>query len=1667
MHQKTGTQGLLSPQPAHAAAPIAVERPRKRLLLIEDDPATRLLLLNRLRATGLDVDVAANGHIALDKLRTRCPDAIFMDLLLPDVKGVDIIKAAREHSEFANRPIYVCTSASLMDTWSRRGIEAGATKVIDRATTPIEKIVAEVSADLLPPEPKTAPAAPSTSIAPSSADDPSTASEPLVTASAINLNEGPAKTNTIVKRFLTSFGFNRTNAASNPAKPESNSASAVASKSKTSPTPVTNPASVESIATSALPPVATETPVAPPNLGASVSPAKPVAASVENWHPPINPLARSSGVAVLTLDDIGAILSADDACPTIFGWKALELVGQNVMTVLKDGLNNDLGRFLQQLKTAERGKESRPFAVTVRRRDGSEFSASVTPLLWSSETTASYKCDSPRFTWTAVFRDARVVAETAAAPHAVPTRTMPPSLPLPAATIANPVPASETVSPASTIPAGVVAATQALEHRLVEANAEAEQQRATLATTRHERDALSERIRSGEEELQRLRTELENANVERRRIEDAVAQLTMDKADMEKALLAQNLSREELTRTTTLTREELDAVRQVAEKAEAAQKQEAARAAQLESDLTQLRQEREELDTRLAAEHEAATTLRQRAAELEERLRESDRRHESPTAEASPQNSEQAGLEEELRHQLEVARATAGRAEAALKDEANRNKGFEERLRLLCDRLKLEQGERAERFDREVNRLWQAHDDLQDRLTSEQKLVAGSTLRALELEKELRERGDEVDRVKSALEKQTAEQSRLEAEWRDRLGTTEALTRKLENALADAEEQNKRSEEELIGLRREREELTARLAAEQRTAADSRQRVQDLEQRLSENAAELERVNSELVKTGRGKGLETELASLYQMRDMLNCKLASEQRANEESRSRGAELERRLRENNAELDRVKAEADQQAAERARVESQLLTQLSATKAAADHAEAALKETTGRCASFELELLELRRNRDDLNGRLEAEQHAVAESRRRNEDLESQLRQNKTELDRVKAAAEKNTAERTQLEADWRSQLEAAQAATARAEAALAEESDRSRGFDERLRIFGNELRLEQNEATHRLELELAEASQARRQFQDQLAAEQAATAEARRATLALETRVLEGASELERLRSEAARAEDQHRDALAGCREQMRIAKAAAAQADTTAREEAQRSLRMEQELITLRKGAEDLKTQVADSQHGVAKARRRVKELEKQLRASATGFARFKVELDKRAAELNRRDAELETVRAAARQAEAISEESTTRARQLAEELDGLRQVHDELSARFTSAQQAGEDSHRRIQELEARVQEGAAELARVQTTLEHQMNQPPAPAQTPTPESPAPTAPPPAALAEEMSRLRENEAAHLAEMSEVERRVRESVSALARVTAELEKERGDRRRAEQRSASLAAQLQQLHEELKQHLESARATQFKIGDLEHQLRERDERLVHLHADWQKEAADRQLAAEQLRSFGDMNAQLRKYLALFEESKNAFKRSQEELETRLQTVRTAHDDAEARLQKETMERQRLEDSLASAQRNVQDQTERNALELARLQSELQLEQFERKRLEGDAVQSRYVTLDSTRIGRAMVNSFRRQVRQPVEELLQSTRRLLEAELKEEEKQLVESVLESALFVEANLQESGTLAGGRCNEHVPEEGLNPLIQPEEEMARRGETPASESAPGLLQP
>ncbi len=58
-----------------------------RVLVVDDEPQILRALQTSLRGAGYDVDTAATGEQALTAVAVRPPDAVILDLVLPDLRG--------------------------------------------------------------------------------------------------------------------------------------------------------------------------------------------------------------------------------------------------------------------------------------------------------------------------------------------------------------------------------------------------------------------------------------------------------------------------------------------------------------------------------------------------------------------------------------------------------------------------------------------------------------------------------------------------------------------------------------------------------------------------------------------------------------------------------------------------------------------------------------------------------------------------------------------------------------------------------------------------------------------------------------------------------------------------------------------------------------------------------------------------------------------------------------------------------------------------------------------------------------------------------------------------------------------------------------------------------------------------------------------------------------------------------------------------------------------------------------------------------------------------------------------------------------------------------------------------------------------------------------------
>lgn len=83
---------------------------KKKILVVDDEIDFLEFAKKRLEANGYDVVSASNGKEALSKVKSDKPDAVFLDILMPEINGIDVLKAIRAENE--RIPVFILTASS-------------------------------------------------------------------------------------------------------------------------------------------------------------------------------------------------------------------------------------------------------------------------------------------------------------------------------------------------------------------------------------------------------------------------------------------------------------------------------------------------------------------------------------------------------------------------------------------------------------------------------------------------------------------------------------------------------------------------------------------------------------------------------------------------------------------------------------------------------------------------------------------------------------------------------------------------------------------------------------------------------------------------------------------------------------------------------------------------------------------------------------------------------------------------------------------------------------------------------------------------------------------------------------------------------------------------------------------------------------------------------------------------------------------------------------------------------------------------------------------------------------------------------------------------------------------------------------------------------------------
>lgn len=110
-----------------------------RILVVEDEPNIVESLRFILGRAGFAVDVAADGSEALRRIHDQDFDAVILDIMLPGLNGLDVLKAVRAERRLADLPIIVLTAKGQAN--DRKSAEAiGASAFITKPFSNLEVV---------------------------------------------------------------------------------------------------------------------------------------------------------------------------------------------------------------------------------------------------------------------------------------------------------------------------------------------------------------------------------------------------------------------------------------------------------------------------------------------------------------------------------------------------------------------------------------------------------------------------------------------------------------------------------------------------------------------------------------------------------------------------------------------------------------------------------------------------------------------------------------------------------------------------------------------------------------------------------------------------------------------------------------------------------------------------------------------------------------------------------------------------------------------------------------------------------------------------------------------------------------------------------------------------------------------------------------------------------------------------------------------------------------------------------------------------------------------------------------------------------------------------------------------------------------------------------------
>ena len=114
-----------------------------KILFIEDESALQKTFGDMLKNQGYEMISAINGEIGLRLAKTKNPDLILLDLILPKLAGLDVLKQLKQDSKTKNIPVIILTNLEDMEN-IEKALSLGARTYLVKANYALEEVMEKI-----------------------------------------------------------------------------------------------------------------------------------------------------------------------------------------------------------------------------------------------------------------------------------------------------------------------------------------------------------------------------------------------------------------------------------------------------------------------------------------------------------------------------------------------------------------------------------------------------------------------------------------------------------------------------------------------------------------------------------------------------------------------------------------------------------------------------------------------------------------------------------------------------------------------------------------------------------------------------------------------------------------------------------------------------------------------------------------------------------------------------------------------------------------------------------------------------------------------------------------------------------------------------------------------------------------------------------------------------------------------------------------------------------------------------------------------------------------------------------------------------------------------------------------------------------------------------------